>query len=582
MSQENDSNILNKLKNIYKQSFSKKYGADIVITKIIFLIFIIIFIHLFLKRNKKEIASNWKYNKCNPKYMLFSGWIKKSEDESAFEATVNNFSGCITGLLKGLIDASFLPVLDLTRIKIGEFKNIQSVFKGLTTNLSVTKFNLNSQLGLVSAGLTGLTGPGISSEAESSGTNGGGTIFKAQYIFADMFKKIAAIMPIISHIITSVIYTIQGFFVSAYSAFNGLLIMLTPIIIAWSVLGIFLISTYWASCAATLGLGCAAGLWMLVLGVICIIMSLIFLVLFLLIAFAALGYNEFLGLVFNVSEVGTVSPPGTGSAKKGGGKKKCFDGNTVINLKHGIKTMQDLNPGDILEDGSRVTATMKCLAPKKMYSIKKIIVTAEHPVLDVETNFYIPASEHKDSILISDYVPHFVYCISTSSKIIKIGDYTFSDWDELDYLDRDELLHNGTSLKDHCLINGGLSQTTRLPMKIGNIIRDIRIANIIPGMYLKNGSKILATIKTEPLDTYEYIQRDIEGSENLVFKTKEEILHSGEKMSKKYIGKQPLYHIITNNGIIKFKNITLHDYDSIMETRLKSDRRHLFLKSLRK
>ena len=310
-------------------------------------------------------------------------------------------------------------------------------------------------------------------------------------------------------------------------------------------------------------------------------MSLVFLVLFLLIAFAALGYNDFLGLVFNVSEVGVKGPPATGSAKKGG-KKKCFDGNTVINLKRGVKTMQDLNPGDILEDDSRVTATMKCLAPKKMYSIKKIIVTAEHPVLDVETNFYIPASEHKDSVLISDYIPHFVYCISTSSKRIKIGDYTFSDWDELDYMDRDELLRYGTSLKEQCLINGGLSQNTRLPMKIGTIIRDIRIANIIPGMNLENGSKILATIKTEPLDTYKYIQQQIEGSENLVFKTKEDILHGGEKMSKKYIGKQSLYHIITNNGIIKFKNITLHDYDSIMETRLKSDRRHLFLKSLRK
>ena len=132
MSQENDSNILNKLKKIYKQSFSKKYGADIVITKIIFLIFTIIFIHLFLKRNKEEIASNWKYNKCNPKYMLFSGWIKKSKDESAFEATVNNFSGCMTDLLKGMIDAAFLPVLDLTRIKIGEFK-------------SNSKFNIDSK-----------------------------------------------------------------------------------------------------------------------------------------------------------------------------------------------------------------------------------------------------------------------------------------------------------------------------------------------------------------------------------------------------------------------------------------------------
>lgn len=103
-------NIFNNIKKIYTQSFAKKYASDIAITKIILIAFAIIFIRLFLKRNKEEIASNWKYNKCNPKYMLFSGWIKKSKDETEFEATVNNFNGCMNGILKSIIDAAFMPV----------------------------------------------------------------------------------------------------------------------------------------------------------------------------------------------------------------------------------------------------------------------------------------------------------------------------------------------------------------------------------------------------------------------------------------------------------------------------------------
>ena len=51
-------------------------------------------------------------------------------------------------------------------------------------------------------------------------------------------------------------------------------------------------------------------------------------------------------------------------------------------------------------------------------------------------------------------------------------------------------------------------------------------------------------------------------------------------MNKKYIGKQSLYHIISDDGIIQINNNIIHDYDSIMETLLKNDRRHLFLKSL--
>tara|TARA_X000000950_G_scaffold289515_2_gene414585 strand:- start:2097 stop:3845 length:1749 start_codon:yes stop_codon:yes gene_type:complete len=574
-------NIFNNIKKIYTQSFAKKYASDIAITKIILIAFAIIFIRLFLKRNKEEIASNWKYNKCNPKYMLFSGWIKKSKDETAFEATVNNFNGCMNGILKSIIDAAFMPVLELSRIKIGEFKNIQNVYSGLNTNFSATKVQLDAQLSAVSAGLTGLTGPGISSEADGNGaesTNGGGVIFKAQYIFMDMFKKITAIMPVITHIISTVAYTIQSFFVSAYGAFNGLLIILTPIIVAFSALGISLIAYYWIVCAATAGLGCVFAIAILVCGILCIIMALIFLVIFLLIAFAALGYNEFLKLVFNVNEVGIKGAPKVGSSKKK--KKKCFDGNTIIDLKKCSKPMCELNPGDILKDDSRVTAVMKCLAPKKMYKIKNILVTGDHPIFDVETNFYIPVCEHNESTIVENYDEHFVYCISTSSKTIKIGNYTFSDWDELDYMDRDELIINGISLKNHCLINGGFTNDTMVCIKIGDITRNIKISNIFPGMNLENGSKIQAIVKTEPLDTYEYINQGIKGSKNIVFKTKQEILHSGEKMNKKYIGKQSLYHIISDDGIIQINNNIIHDYDSIMETLLKNDRRHLFLKSL--
>jgi len=579
--------IFSKIQYLYrKQGYSQKYGMDIFITIILFITFLIIFIALFLHKNKKIIQADWESNQCNPKYMLFSGWIQKGADQTELEATVNNFDKCMSDILKTINKNTFGPIVNLTNIKIDNLNKIGETFKGLNKDLVNAKNVVSDKIKMINAGLSGLTGPGVSSEGSSSGSSGGssggseadsgdsgGVIFIAQYVFADMFKKIAAIFPILSHILTTIMNTIQSFFVAAYSAFNGLLIILTPIIIMWTVLGVVLILVANILFAAVVTAWSAPAV--LAAGIICIILALVFFVLFLIIAVAGLLYNEFLMLVFNVSEVGPKKSPK--KPTKGLPKSKgCFDESTIIQTKEGYRFIHHLRPGELLKDGSRVTAVMKCVAPTKMYNIQNILVTADHPILDIETNSYIPVSQHQESVLVSDYQKPFVYCISTSSKIIHIYGFTFTDWDELDEMDRDELALQ-IPFRNHCFINGGLTKHTHLAVKIGDTIRNISISKLIPGMHLASGSKVMATIQTEPIEAYEYPAQHISGSDNLVFQTKDHVIQPGEELFKISMGTKTLYHIVTDNNKIQLPHCTLYDYDAIMDSRLENDRRHLFL-----
>ena len=541
--------INNTINKIYKsKTYFQKYGLYVWVMVLILFIFFILLSYLFYTRYYKLIKANWDVNKCKPNYIFWSGWITKPADQNEFEATANNYNECVVDLLSKIRNMKLMPAIKLSNMQVNSLGNLNGSLKKLSTNLSLTKIQLTKQLGMVSAGLSGLAGPGLTSTTSSGDeteTGTGGVLFKSQYVFMDIFNKLTAIFPIISHFITSILYTIQSFFVSAYKAFNGLLIICTPIIVAWTMLGIALFLFPEPTMITK------------VLGAICIVIALTFFVLFLIIAVGALMYNEFLMLVFNVNATAPMKGP------KKPGKPSCFDEDTIIVLKENKeKYIKDIVVGDVLHDGSTVTAFMKCKCDKKMYTINKICVSESHLVYNVETNSFVKSSKHPLSIFVPKYNKPYIYCISTSNKIIKIKNHIFTDWDELTYLDREKLSKDIPYNKQH-LINGGLTSDTKIPVLHSD--EPIPICLLKPGMVLKNNGIVEAIIKTESLDTYLYSEQKIKGSNNLVFKTNNKVLHYGKEISKKWIGKQPLYHIISSNNLIQLSSCKLYDYNSIMD-----------------
>lgn len=119
---------------------------------------------------------------------------------------------------------------------------------------------------------------------------------------------------------------------------------------------------------------------------------------------------------------------------------KCFAPTTIIRLKNGsIKTIKDIDLGDVLEDESVVESVMKIdnkREPIPLYVIKNsgvenqdIFVTGSHLVFDSSQNKFITVDKYSKAILTNLHSEWFS-CLITSNHKIKIGNEIFWDWED--------------------------------------------------------------------------------------------------------------------------------------------------------
>ena len=118
----------------------------------------------------------------------------------------------------------------------------------------------------------------------------------------------------------------------------------------------------------------------------------------------------------------------------------CFYPKTNVKLKNGdIVKMEDLNLGDILENGSRVNVLMKLdnAANEKLFKIQgkgvngeDIYVTGTHMIYCEKSKKFIEVKNSADAIEQSDVSCKWFSCLITDDHIIKIGEYVFWDWED--------------------------------------------------------------------------------------------------------------------------------------------------------
>ena len=130
--------------------------------------------------------------------MFFSGWIKKREEDhplcidrtgnrrpcNSFESTIINFSDCLEGYIKVIVEGTIKPLADNLDLKKVLMKDMMGSARGIA---KLTQRLADSTMGALTTMMTtlnGLIGPSMSSdETQGSRTGGGGgAMFQAQIV----------------------------------------------------------------------------------------------------------------------------------------------------------------------------------------------------------------------------------------------------------------------------------------------------------------------------------------------------------------------------------------------------------------
>ncbi len=113
----------------------------------------------------------------------------------------------------------------------------------------------------------------------------------------------------------------------------------------------------------------------------------------------------------------------------------CFDPDTqLLTLNRGIQIIQNVQIGDTLENGQKVTGVFQFDGDgQQMFVLPegRIIVSGPHGILHGAK--WIKTSEHPDSILSHIWnggSKRPLVCLNTTNHTIQIGKYTFTDYDE--------------------------------------------------------------------------------------------------------------------------------------------------------
>jgi hypothetical protein len=126
---------------------------------------------------------------------------------------------------------------------------------------------------------------------------------------------------------------------------------------------------------------------------------------------------------------------------------KCFHPKTKVKLINGKTVyMKDINLGDILENGSKVTGTLKLdnSDPNTSVPLYKIdggidndpiFVTGSHFILKRYGNInveqdYVKVEDYDNSIIQDKVKSDYYVCLKTNDNKIVIGRYVFWDWED--------------------------------------------------------------------------------------------------------------------------------------------------------
>ena len=506
------------IKEIYnKKGYLDHYGGSLVLTLLIMFIVFISLSYYYVKLHIKPLRANWSENKCHPIVMPFAGIINKPDDKTSAQFAKENFSECLTQILARIVSVLTMPLkfsLSLIRRFFGILKDALQKMRELMNYLRKMMTEIVREV------MNRILNVVIS-------------LRKMLINFKTVFEKIRAVLISVLYTIVSIYYALKSFMGAFLELVIKLLVILAAIII---ILWIF----PW-----TYGLAGALTAFFVAIAVPLVFIAIV------------------LGQVLKLTSGNIPSTPA------------CFDENTIIEMKEGEKKIKDIKVGEVLRNGSSVTAVFKLANTKnEIYKLGEVLVTGEH-LVNYKGLGWIPAKDHHQSIEMS-YSKPYLYCLNTTNKIIEIDGNIFLDWDELDSLDIEKLKCASINYipRDfkteliHKYIDGGFVGSTQIELEDGRIknIKDVEINE-----QLKFGERVLGIVEIDATNMtgvgiYKFGEKSFIGGPNL--RIRDGIL--GNKTSLDFYGEQishvkKLYHLITDKGFFNLDGVRFFDYNGLLE-----------------
>ena len=459
--------------NVYdKLTYSDLYGSSVLIVIVATIVIILAISFSMLFQNKQEIADNWTNLRCKPLYMPFAGYIIPQEDKTPGQYTYENFQYCLQQEVVNVTAESTKPHVYLLNALSTTFVAAADAANNLRHGMAQLRTNIRNFVEDLLNRVANVTAP--------------------------MLKMLLAVKDIVSKlqgVLTAGLFTFVGAF-KAIQAFIGAFFTIVVSVLGIQIGIIALLFASPVTLFAALSMAIPVAAFAIFFAIVAAITA----------------------KVFNINPV------------KIPGLKMCFDKNTLFTMYDGdMRKIIDIRAGDILADGTKITAKFKInRLNSRMFSLGGIIVSESHLVKYNDKWIYV--KDHCEAIEIHGYREPYIYCLNTSSKEIMLNGLQFLDWDDLhgDSLDKVLYKANSRNLLDiHRKLDKGFAHNFVVELlNVNKNICDVKI-----GDKLKTGGTVYGLV-------------EIDGSDyNL-----------------------PLYHLLSTNQTFSSNGKVINDYNDIIDS----------------
>ena len=510
-----------------KLNYFDQYGGSVILFIIITIILILIISYCLIMINAQPIIDDWANQRCKPNIIPFAGLITHPEGISASDYTSQNFNYCTQNILSSITGTAVEPLTFITNLLNSMAEKIKNDIQSVRAMFDKVRTMFQEVSQEIMGRIINITIP----------------LQQIVISFKDLLGKIQGVM-------TAGLFTALGSYYTLKSLLGAIAQFIITILIALAVIIVVLwiIPFTWGFAVANTVIFVAIAIPMAVI----------------------------LAFMVDVLHVQTnLSIP----------RVKCFDKDTEITMNDGsIKKISEIKTGDVLIDNNEVTSCIKVESKgSDVYYLDDITVSNSHIVNYLGK--WIPVSKYPGAIKYFSYTEPYLYCLNTSNKTIQIGEYTFTDWDEIYDNDIDEIMVNPfipiNNLNEiHCKLDSGFKGDTKIKLSDGTL-RDIKNINV--GDILEKDEEVYGIVEINGKnidDQYEYnLGKDLvlEGTSNLLIcdkKIKEFTTLTINKNNKKLLNNKhdKLYHLLTSKDSFYIGNIRFYDYNAAIDILLEKNK----------